>query len=115
VEIYYEWPCRIADDEWTFEALVPLEVYRAAAAEVRRGPVGLRRYHAFWVDVPVWRDTAPGRYVGRVEVAGAQPAEITIEVLLVALPLVPRVTVDLNAYSEALHTQHHPGLTGPTK
>lgn len=113
VEVYYEWPCRIAEDEWTFEALVPLEVYRAAAAEVRRGPAGLRRYHAFWVDVPVWRDTAPGRYVGRVEVAGAQPAEITIEVLPVALPLTPRVTVDLNAYSEALHTQHHPGLTGP--
>jgi hypothetical protein len=113
VEVYYEWPCRIAEDEWTFEALVPLEVYRAAASEVRRGPLGPRRHHAFWVDVPVWRGTAPGTYVGRVRADQTQLAEVTIDVLPVTLPLTPRVTVDLNAYSEALHTQHHPGLTGP--
>jgi len=113
VDVCYEWPCRIAEEEWTYEALVPLAVYQAAPAEVRRGPFGPRRHHAFWVDVPVPRDTPPGTYHGTVEVPGCEPRSVTIEVLPLTLPLVPRVTVDLNSYSEALHTQHHPGLTGP--
>jgi hypothetical protein len=112
-DIYYEWPCRIGEDQWTFEALVPLDVYRAAAAGVRAGAFGLRLHHAFWVDLVVGREAVSGTYAGRVEVAGAAPVEISIEVLPITLPLEPRVTVDLNAYSEALHTQHHPGLTGP--
>lgn len=112
VDLYYEWPCRIDDEEWAFEALVPLAVYREAPAAARRGPLGLRLHHAFWVDVPVGRDIRPGTYQGRVEVAG-QSVEMAIEVLPVTLPLVPRITVDLNSYSESLHTQHHPGLTGP--
>lgn len=112
VDSYYQWPCRIGEEEWTCEGLVPLEVYRAAPAAVRPGPLGRRRHHALWVDVPVGRDTKPGTYRGTVEVAG-EKCEMVIEVLPITLPLVPRITVDLNSYSEALHTRHHPGLTGP--
>lgn len=111
--VCYEWPCRISEDEWTFEALIPADIYRAAPAEVRSGPLGPRRHHAFWVDVAVPRDAAAGSYQGEVRATGGPAAEVTIEVVPLTLPLCPRVTVDLNGYSESLHRRHHPGLTGP--
>jgi hypothetical protein len=111
-QVFYQYPCQIADDEWTFEALLPLEVYRQAPPGAREGPLGPRIHHAYWVDVPIPRDAAPGNYQGKVGVGDADPLEVTVEVVDPVLPLTPRITAGLNAYSEAIARQHHPGLTG---
>jgi len=108
--VCYQWPCRIGEQEWTYEVLVPEEVYRSALAEARGGPLGPRRHHGFWVDVPVPRDAEPGSYQGQVEVAGADPATVRLEVLPIELPLTPRITVDLNSYADHI-AAHHPGLS----
>ena len=109
--VCYEYPCQLDDEEWTFDGLVPAEVYREAPALARRGPLGPRRFHVFWIDLPVPREAAPGAYRGRVEVEGAEPCEITITVLPLALPLTPRITVDLNSYANRILEQH-PDLPG---
>ena len=109
--VCYEWPCQLAEDEWTYEGLIPVEVYRAAPAEVRQGPLGSRSHHALWVDVPVPREAEAGTYRGGLRVDGAEAGEIAVEVLPVELPLVPGITVDLNSYANHI-PGHHPGLTG---
>lgn len=108
--VCYEWPVQIAEDEWTFEVLAPWEAYRTAPAAARRGPLGLRRHHAFWVDVPIPREAKPGTYSSQVEVAGAGATPVAIEVLPIELPPGPRLTVDLNSYANHI-LNHHPGLT----
>ena len=108
-DAYYQWPCQIGGDEWTFDALIPLDPYRAAPPEARRGPLGPRKHHAFWIDVPVPRDTPPGRYRGQVAVPGGPALELEIEALPVALPLAPRLTVSLNSYANRI-AELFPGL-----
>ncbi len=104
-----EWPCPIDETDWSFDALVPEATYRQAPAEVRAGPLGRRRHHAFWVDVPVPRDAAPGAYRGAVEVEGAPGLDVTVHVLPFELPLAPRLTVGLNSYANRIGEQF-PGI-----
>lgn len=111
VSVFYQWPCRLSNEEWTFEGLVPFEVYRAAPSAACQGPLGKRSHHAFWVDVPAPREAKPGVYQGSVGVPGAEPLAVEVEVLPIELPLVPRITVDLNSYATHIE-RHHPGLTG---
>lgn len=108
--VYYQWPCQLEDDEWVYDALVPLEVYRAAPAEVREGPLGKRSHHAFWVDVPVSREAKPGTYRASAGVEGGPQVEVAIEVIPVELPMAPRMTIDLNSYANRI-PGNHPGLT----
>ncbi|MBN1461843.1 MAG: hypothetical protein JXA57_20120, partial [Armatimonadetes bacterium] len=91
------------------DGLIPVEIYAAAAAEVRAGPLGRRRHHAFWVDIPIPREAKPATYRGSVETVGGAKTEVAVEVLPLELPLVPRVTVDLNSYAKRIEEQF-PGI-----
>jgi hypothetical protein len=108
-QVCYEWPCQLEDGTWVYDALIPVETYAEAAAEVRAGPLGGRRHQAFWVDIPVPREAKPGTYRGLVEAAGGAKMEVTVEVPPLELPLAPSVTVDLNSYAKRIEEQF-PGI-----
>lgn len=111
--VYYAWPCQLDEAIYSYDALLPLDLYRAAPAAARLGPLGARRVHVFWIDVPVPRETKPGVYLGPVVMAGGSELQIAIEVLSAQLPLRPRLTVDLNSYANRIPL-NHPGLDLPT-
>lgn len=90
--VFYEWPCQLDDEEWSYDALVPLEVYHAAPAQTREGSLGKRSHHTFWIDVPVPRDARPGVYGARVGVEGGPHLDVQVEVVSVQLPLVERLS-----------------------